>query len=71
MDDKPDYVFSVCGAEASLAIADWWRERWLMGRIDQERVLEEVAAHTLIRPVRHGARVKLPDGPQQAMFTDT
>jgi len=70
MDDEPDYVFSVCGTDASLAIADWWRERWLSGRIEQERVLDEVARHTLVRPVRHGARVKLPETPGQAMFID-
>lgn len=61
MDDNPDYVFSLWGADATVAIADWWRERWLFGRIEQNRVLDEVATHTPVRPVRHGARVQLPE----------
>jgi hypothetical protein len=68
MDDDPFYVFSLWGAEATAAIADWWRERWLSRRIEQERVLDEVAAHTLVRPVRHGARVELPEAGDQMML---
>lgn len=60
MDERPNYLFSSWGSEATEAIADWWRERWLTGRIDQDRVLQEVEAHTLVRPVHHGARVLLP-----------
>lgn len=70
MDDKPDYIFTLSGADASFVIADWWRERWLANRIEQERVLTEVARHTLVRPVRHGARVRLPGTPDQPLFVN-
>ena len=60
MDDSPDYLFSRWGAEATAGVCDWWHERWLSRRIEQAHVLKEVASHTLIRPVRHGARVQLP-----------
>lgn len=60
MENNPDYIFSLWGADATNAIANWWRERWLSRRIEQDRVLADVAAHTLVRPIRHGARVKLP-----------
>lgn len=70
MDDNPIYIFSLWGAEATVAIADWWRERWLARRIEQDRVLDEVATHTLVRPVRHGARVELPEAQDQMMFLD-
>ena len=40
-------------------IADWWAERWLMSRIVKEEVLERVAAHNLVHPIKHGARVDL------------
>ncbi len=42
------------------AIVEFWRERWLTGRIEHEYVLEDVGRHTLIYPIRHGARVRLP-----------
>ena len=60
LEDTPNYLFSLSGAKATAAIADWWCERWLSRRIEQDPVLEDVKAHTLVRPVRHGARVELP-----------
>ena len=63
MDNSPDYLFSRWGAEATSAISDWWCERWLSRRIEQDLVLEDAAANTLVRPVRHGARVNLPREP--------
>lgn len=60
MEDNPDYLFSYWGPEATNATADWWRERWLSRRIEEERVLCQVETHTLVRPVQHGARVNLP-----------
>jgi hypothetical protein len=73
MDEKPDFLFSMRGREATTAIADWWRERWLSRRIEQDRILDEVAAHTLVRPVSHGARVELPleTVGQRALFDDS
>ena len=72
MEAEPRYLFSVGGDAATARIADYWRKRWLAGRIDRDGVLEEVAQHaTSVRPVRHGARVKLPPlsgpagGPEQ------
>jgi hypothetical protein len=41
-------------------LADYWRRRWLFGRIMRPGVLEEVAKHTLSYPITHGARVRLP-----------
>lgn len=41
-------------------IALWWMKRWLSKRVESDAVLENVAAHTTTRPVRHGARVVLP-----------
>jgi len=46
--------------QATVAIVDFWRERWLAKRIEREHVLEDVARHTLAYPIRHGARVRLP-----------
>ena len=73
MDDRPDYL---CGFEnperSTAAIVEWWMNRWLSKRIMNDEVLSRVEAHTLVRPIRHGARVVLPhvDGGQESLFGD-
>jgi len=58
IDSKPQYLVQMeQGAKATSQIAAWWRERWLRTRIQSDTVLEEVARHTKMRPLRHGARV--------------
>ena len=41
-------------------IANWWAKRWLLQRILKTQVLDRVARHTFVHPIRHGARVELP-----------
>ncbi len=65
-----DYPFSVWGTEASAEIAEWWRERWLSRRLAIDRVLAQVSGHTLVRPIRHGARVTLPTPASTEPFPD-
>lgn len=55
---RPDYIVPVDnGPAATAAIGAWWRERWLKHRITSDEVLEEVARHTRVHPITHGARV--------------
>jgi uncharacterized protein DUF4338 len=71
LDSNPDYMlpFDTCATES---ISSWWRERWLRNRIESDDVLAEVERHTLIRPVRHGARVTiLADKHQVPLFSDS
>jgi hypothetical protein len=72
MERNPSYLAPVeDGPAATARIAAWWRERWLRHRIASEDVLAEVARHTLVRPVRHGARVVVPPPTdQQLLFED-
>jgi hypothetical protein len=56
---QPNYIVPQTPS-ATAAIADYWRKRWLDGRIDHPWVLEQASAHTLAYPVTHGARVPLP-----------
>jgi hypothetical protein len=73
MDDEPDYLFDMTAPKRSTEeIARWWTERWLARRIESDQVLERVEQHTLVRPVRHGARVVLPrvDNGQHSLFED-
>jgi hypothetical protein len=59
------------GTAATAAIGAWWRARWLRHRIKSDQVLEEVARHTRVHPVTHGARVShQPAWSQQPMFAD-
>lgn len=57
--NRADYVLPD-GADATKKIVDYWRDRWLAGRIRSEDVRLSVSNHVLISPVRHGARVSLP-----------
>jgi hypothetical protein len=41
-------------------IVRWRLRRWLLPRIRQEDVLVRVAVHSLVHPIRHGARVERP-----------
>ena len=73
MDDTPDFLYSCPGPEATQQVSNWWIKRWLSKRIDRDAVLDDVAANTLVNPVRHGARVVLPaigDQEPQSLFED-
>jgi hypothetical protein len=69
MEDRPKYMFSSRGPDTTRKLADWWCERWLSRRIEQDKVLEEVESHTLLRPIRHGARVMLPEIDTEDLFS--
>jgi len=69
IESEPRYLFSTQGPEATAAIADWWRERWLAMRIGSDGVLADVARHSLARPIRHGARVVLPPSESSVQLT--
>ena len=70
LDDKPQYLFSLDQAEASTArIAQYWFERWASARMGRSETELKLLAHTLVRPIRHGARIVLPsDDTDQLTF---
>ena len=73
MDDEPEYVFDLDEPERSTReIGRWWAERWLGRRIESDNILAGVEQHTLVRPIRHGARVVLPrmDDGEPGLFDD-
>jgi hypothetical protein len=67
---RPDYFFSDRDpATVTERIAHWWATRWLVKRVHRKDVLERVEHHTLIHPIRHGARVpRLLDPQQTGLF---
>jgi hypothetical protein len=78
-DEKPSYYLPIKEPKiATDLIAYWWTERWLLKRIQSEEVLARAACHTLVHPIRHGARVPMPviseiseDFDQLSLFDET
>lgn len=66
---RPNYFLRVTKPEAETQkLAEFWRKRWLAGRILQPGILEEVERHSLSYPITHGARVKLPNLAEADIF---
>ncbi len=60
---RPRYIVpQKDAAGARERIVKWWWERWARKRLERSETLGRIAGHTLVRPVRHGARVRLPRG---------
>ena len=73
IDARPKYVVSLRNSQAVTAqIVRWWLDRWVGRRVQRPDVLERMAAHTLVHPIQHGARVKLlrTDPEQSLLFED-
>ncbi len=56
------YLKRGCSTEAEIQnkIVVWWLKRWVIKRIHKEEVLDRISQHTMIHPIKHGARVALP-----------
>ena len=62
LDEEPDYLIDLKNPkDGTRVIVDWWTERWLARRIMNDEILARLEKHALIRPIRHGARVDLPN----------
>lgn len=57
LDRKPEYIVSLDQSDSTEAICSWWIDRWLRSRIQSNDILEQVASHTHVQPICHGARV--------------
>lgn len=72
LEAKPKRIFpDEPAVESTKRIAEFWRTRWLLNRIEKDGVLCEVERHTLIHPIRHGARVAVPvEADDGQLFSD-
>lgn len=61
IDSTPQYLIDTSIEDGDSRIAQWWLERWALRRARQPHVQASMDAHRLTRPIRHGARVPLPD----------
>lgn len=57
--------------DATARIVDFWRARWLSHRVESRDVIRAVAEHSLMSPVRHGARVVMPSNSREDVLGDT
>jgi hypothetical protein len=69
LDAQPEWVFDL-EREAVREVARWWVTRWGTVRANREDVRDEIAREGLAHPIRHHARVQLPekDDGQGVMF---
>jgi Domain of unknown function (DUF4338) len=66
---RPRYILRAHPAEVGTELLSrFWRQRWLDARIRRDDVLSSVASHSLVRPVRHGARVFTPGEAELPLF---
>ncbi len=55
---RPKYFLPQQCKRTTEHMCRWWMERWLIGWLRREDALERMAQHTLVHPIRHGARGK-------------
>lgn len=70
---RPRYIVAAKDvAWVTACMCRWWIERWLVGRLRRDDVFARMAQHTLVHPIRHGARVVLPrlDPDQPVLFDE-
>jgi hypothetical protein len=69
LDSQPEWVFDP-EREAVGDVARWWVERWGSVRAKRDDVRNDIAREGLAHPIRHHARVELPekDDGQVVMF---
>lgn len=61
LDQEPLYLMDLARPkECTVAIVNWWKNRWLSKRIMNDKVLARLDEEVLIHPIRHRARVVLP-----------
>lgn len=61
IDAEPEYLLDPDLDAADERVAAWWFERWCRQRAAQESVIAAMRKHRTMRPVRHGARVPMPN----------
>lgn len=68
---RPKYILRPRrDSEGTEAISRYWRERWLARRVQASETISAIRQHSTLRPIRHGARVFVPDdGAELPLFS--
>lgn len=67
IDRDPDYLVDLSLVDGDGRISAWWLERWAMNRAKQPAVQTTMRANSLVRPICHGARVRMPSDDEPLM----
>lgn len=68
MDEHPEWIFDL-GFRDDARIGSWWADRWASPRAQRDDVMTAVRQETLAHPIKHRARVRLPErGGTQPLF---
>ncbi len=60
-DPEPKWLFDQSAIDVGTSsIAKWWVHRWAAPRLANEDVIRSIRTETLVHPIRHSGRVKLP-----------
>lgn len=70
IDQEPDYLIDPDLEGADEKVTAWWLDRWALRRAAQPAVQEAMRSHRLVRPIRHGARVPLPQDDQLLLIDE-
>lgn len=70
LNSRPAYVIPD-RPDATERIVDFWRARWLSNRVKSADVIRAVSEHALTSPVRHGARIVMPDRAHDGALGDS
>ena len=72
LSDTPDYLFDRALGESATRISEWWKQRWVLARVARQETHALLERHNHVHPIRHGARVLLPDPDldQPGLFTE-
>ncbi|GEL96117.1 Druantia anti-phage system protein DruA [Cellulomonas composti] len=66
----PKYLLDPTARDSGEAVAQWWYERWARRRATLEHVQEAMRGNSLVRPIRHGARVPLPTDDEELLVSE-
>lgn len=69
--ETPNYRFDPDKDDSCRAVSDHWWRRWVLPRLKQGLLVDRVREEVLVHPIRHGARVLLPEvAPTQLSIFD-
>ena len=67
IDADPEYLLDPDLEGGDERVAAWWLDRWALRRAAQPAVQDAMRANTLVRPIRHGARIPAPVDEEQML----
>lgn len=60
VDQSPEWIFDLQCNDTG-RVSKWWAERWAAPRVARQDVISAVRLETLAHPIRHRARVRMPE----------